>query len=198
MLPDFPLVKAQLERNLLLWALQQIPQIAPLLGEIRTFHQHEGKSGKLARVDESTDEIKYAPHQFGFTLTRDEMRRTDLPVLFAKLKELAERMAEAQETLMFARIGEAVEAVGNTVDAGGDFQPKHLFEMIEKMQMDFDPETGEPTGHILTMHPDTLKKVAPKIKEWEKDPAVTAEYERILAKKREEWRVREDRRKLVD
>ena len=107
-------------------------------------------------------------------------------------------MAEAQQTMMFTRLGEAVEKVGNTVDAGGDFQPKHLFEMLEKTQMEFDPETGEPTGHMFVMHPDTAAKIVPKVKEWEKDPAIKAEYERILAKKREEWRDREARRKLVD
>ena len=127
------------------------------------------------------------------------MRKTDLPALLEKLSDLAKRMAEAQETMLFSRVSAAAEAVGNTVDAGGDFKPEHFLEMVEKVQMDFDPATGEPSkGQVFVMHPDTAAKVVPKVKAWENDPAFKAEYDRIVAKKREEWRAREDRRKLVD
>jgi len=70
--------------------------------------------------------------------------------------------------------------------------------MLSQIQMEFDPATGKPTGHVFSMHPDTAAKVIPKLQAWEQDPAFKEEYERILEEKREEWRVREDRRKLVD
>lgn len=198
MLPDFPSVKAHLGVALIRWTQEQVPQIAPLLGQIGSFHQHEGKRGHLSRADKSSDEMKYEPHRFEFVLTREEMRKTDLPGLFEKLRKLAEQIADAQSTLMYTRISEAVEPIGNTVDAGGDFQPKHFFEMLSKIQMEFDPATGKPTGHVFSMHPDTAAKVIPKLQAWEQDPAFKEEYERILETKREEWRDREDRRKLVD
>jgi hypothetical protein len=199
MLPDFPSVKAHVESTLLRWCLAQIPQLAPLLGQIKSSHQHEGKRWHLSRSDKSTEETGFEMTHFEFVLTRDEMRRTDLPSLLEKLKDMAEQMAEAQETMLFSRVSAAAEAIGNTVDAGGDIKPEHLLEMLEKIQMDFDPATGEPAkGQVFVMHPDTAAKVVPKVKAWENDPAFRAEHDRIIARKREEWRAREDRRKLVD
>src|SRR5256885_11339750 len=106
------------------------------------------------------------------------MRKTDLPGLFAKLRKLAEQIAAAQSTLMYTRISEAVEPIGNTVDAGGDFRPKHFFEMLSRIQMEFDAATGKPTGHVFSVHPDTAAKDMPKIQAWEQDPAFNEEHER--------------------
>lgn len=199
MLPDFPAVKAHAQSHLLRWSLAQVPQLAPLLGQITHFHQHEGKSWDLTRSDKSTEEVVFTPARFEFVLTRDEMREIDLPGLFRKLTDMAQQMADAQESMMFAKISAAAESVGNTVNAGGDFRPEHFLEMIEKVQTDFDPKTGElKEGQVFVMHPDTAAKVVPKVKEWEKDPEFKAAYDRIMDRKREEWRAREDRRKLAD
>lgn len=198
MLPDYPEVKAYLRGVLLRWSQEQIPQFGPLLGEIGRFRQHEGRSAEMARSDDSLERMDYPATKFRIEITREEMKSLDLASLFAKFRVLAEQLAEAEEKMMFAKISDAAEAVGNTVSAGGDFRPEHFFDMLSKIQMEFDPETGQPTGHSFVMHPDTAAKIIPKMKAWESDPAFVAEHERILAKKREEWRAREDRRKLVD
>ena len=198
MLPDFPAVKAAMRSRVLRWCQAQIPMIAPVLGQVHRFQQHEGARAVLARGDQSSAEMTYGPAHFEFVLANEEMRAGDLGSLKSKLSGLAEQMAEVQSKLMFARIGEAAESVGNVVDAGGAFQQKHFLEMIEKVQTDFDPETGQPVNQSFVMHPDTAKKVIPQVQAWEKDPEFVAQYERIMDKKREEWRAREACRKLAD
>lgn len=199
MLPDFPKVKAHLQSQLLRWVQIQVPVIAPVLGQVKRFQQHEGKDGILSRADKSTAEMKYQSMQFEFALSRDQMRTTDMDALFTQLTALAEHMAKEQSTMLIERVSEAAEGVGNTIDAGGrPFEQRHLLEMFEKVQTDFDPETEKPTGQSFLMHPSLAAKVIPRAKEWEKDPNFVAEYERIMNKQREEWRAREDRRKLVD
>jgi hypothetical protein len=198
MFPDYPSIKAHVRGIFLRWAQEQVPALAPLLGEIGRFRQHEGRAGHLKRVDESTEIMEYPESSFPIEITRDEMRRLDLQGLFAKFHVLAEQLAEAQGTMMFSKVSEAVEATGNSVSAGGDFQPEHFFQMLSKIEMDFDPQTGEPRGHSWVMHPDTAAAMVPKMKAWETDPAFITEHERILALKREEWRAREDSRRLVD
>lgn len=198
MLPDFPEIKAHVRADLLRWAKRQIPQIAPLLGEIRQFRQHEGKTGHLVREDQSSETLDYPMSSFPIEITRDEMKVLDLPGLIGKFSRLAEQVAEAQARMTYAKVSEAAGAVGNTVSAGGDFRPEHFFELLSKIAMDFDPETGEPIGQTFVMHPDTAAKVIPLMQAWESDPSFVAEHQRILAVKREEWRAREDRRKLVD
>lgn len=119
MLPDYPAVKAHLRGVLLRWCQAQIPQIAPLLGEIGRFHQHEGRSAQLVRSDESVDTMDYPATEVPLEISRDEMKRLDLDALFAKLRGLAENLAEAQERMMFTKVSEAVEATGNTISAEG-------------------------------------------------------------------------------
>ena len=55
MLPDFARVKARANRDLLRWARQQIPAVAPLMQGVAAFRQHEGKIGKIVREDWSGD-----------------------------------------------------------------------------------------------------------------------------------------------
>jgi hypothetical protein len=153
----------------------------------------------MVRSDESQDTIDYRLESFEFVLNRDEMKRFDLPGLQQKLTELATRIGQSQTKRMLEVAGEAADSVGNVVHAGGDLTPDKFLEVFRRVQMDFDPQTLQPKpGFVWAMHPDTAASVVPKVKEWEKDPAFNAEYERIMAVKREEWRDREANRKLVD
>lgn len=198
MLPDFPEVKAHVRGTLLRWAKQQVPHFAPLLAEVGRFRQHEGRSGHLVRGDKSAEIINYPGSSFGIEVTKDEMKRLDLDGLIEKFGRLAQQIAEAEEQMMFAKVMEAAESVGNVVSADGDFRPEHFLELLSKTEMNFSPETGEPVGHQFVLDPDTAAKVIPLMREWESDPAFAAEHRRVLEAKREEWRAREDRRKLVD
>jgi hypothetical protein len=198
MLPDFPRVKAHLQSQLLRWVQAQVPVIAPILGQIRHYHQHEGRASLLARDDRSVAEMTFERKGFELVLDREGMKVTDMPGVYRKMAALAEDMAREQSTMLFAGVSKAVEEVGNTVSTGGVFEPHHLLEGIDKMQMEFDPASGEPVGQSFVMHPDTAAKLIPRMKEWEKDPQFVAEHARLLDKKRQEWRDRENRRKLVD
>jgi hypothetical protein len=198
MLPDFTLAKARANRDLLRWVQRQIPAVTPLIQGVAAFRQHEGKIGKLVRSDESEHTIDYRLESFEFTLDREEMKRFDLAGTQQKLTDLAKRVGEAQTKRMLEVAGEAADSVGNVVHAGGELTPDKLLEVFRRVQMDFDPQTLKPKpGFVWVMHPDMAATVIPKAKEWEKDQAFNEEYERILATKREEWRDREARRKLV-
>lgn len=73
-----------------------------------------------------------------------------------------------------------------------------ILEIFRTVEMEFDPKTLQLLpGFQFVMHPETAAKVVPKIQEWEKDPEFKAKHERIMERKREEWRDREARRKLV-
>lgn len=199
MLPDLPEVKTALRAKVLRFAVQQIPIIEPLLGEVGHMRQHEGRAGQMVRSDASTDELTYPRSEFGIPLSREEMKSLDLKGLLDKLNGLAEQMAEAQARMMLEKVSESAEQVGNTVSTGGgELTPEHLFEMMGKVEWSFDPETEKPTGMSFVMHPDTAAKIIPLVKEWEKDPEFKARHEQLVERKREEWRARENRRKLVD
>ena len=134
-----------------------------------------------------------------FVLNREEMKRFDLNALQQKLTEVANQIGRAQTQKMMEAVGEAAGAVGNVVNTGGELTQDKFLEVLRRVEMDFDPQTFQPTpGWVWVMHPDMAASVIPKVEEWENDPVFNAKRERILVVKREEWRDREANRKLVD
>lgn len=198
MLPDFPKVKRHARKELLRWTQRQIPNIAPLLKEVGRFTQHEGRSATLVRSDSSEGRMDYPETSFVFELPREEMRTLDLPKLERRLLEMAKQFANAQEMMMFRQLDEATEATGNIVNAGGELRPEHILETIRKVQMSFDPVTGEPQGMAFVVHPSQVEKLMSVWKQWEQDPVFMTQYGELLETKREEWRARESDRRLVD
>ncbi|GEM_PF-6533275 len=186
MLPDFVRVKRHTNRNLLRWVRVQIPELTPLIRGIATLKQHEGNfAGQNIELD--------------FVLTREELRRPDMEAIRQKLTDLARQIGQAQEKRLLEVAAEAADSVGNVVHATGEVTPDKILEVLRRVHMDFDPRTLQPTGgHAWVMAPETAAVVVPKLKEWEKVPEFTAEYEQIMSIKREEWNAREADRKLVD
>lgn len=70
--------------------------------------------------------------------------------------------------------------------------------MNRRLQMEFDPETLEPVNQMIVVHPSQAQSFIAQAKEWEKDPEFVAEMKEIRQRQIEEWRARENRRKLVD
>lgn len=198
MIPDFPHLKRRVNTRLLRFVRQQMPIVAPLLRDVLSYTQHEGRRGELTRADTSSDTTQLEAAQFRFELPKDEMRTLDFGSLKRRLTELAEQIAAHRSQLMLTRVGEAAAAVGNEVDAGGELKPEHLLEVMRKVHVDFDPVTNKPKpGFAWVMHPETATKVIAKAQEWEKDPTFIAELNRVEDQQREEWRAREARRKLA-
>lgn len=199
MLPDFPHLKRRVNTRLLRFVREQVPILAPLLRDVSSYTQHEGRRGDLTRADASTDTTLFEAAQFRFELPREEMRGFDLESLRRRLTELAGQIAAHQSQLMLTRVGEAAAAVGNEVNVGGELKPEHFLEMMRKVHVDFDPVTNKPKpGFSWVMHPDTATKVIAKVQEWEKDSTFMAELSRIEDQQREEWRAREARRILAE
>jgi len=165
MLPDFSRVKREANRRLTRWVEEQVPIVAPLMAQVRRFRQHEGKTGALSREDGSTATLDYPVSEFRFDMTRSEMKRADIAEVQRKLANLAERIGQEQTKRLLERVGDAASAVGNSINAGGELTPEIFLELFRRVQMDFDPRTGQPSGHVFVMHPDTAAKIAPKVKE---------------------------------
>jgi len=132
-----------------------------------------------------------------FTLDREEMKKFDFDTLKAKLLGVAENFAKAQEEMMLRRVSEAAHATGNIVSTKGEeFKPEHFFAMLRKILVDFDPETEIPRLPTLVIHSD--QGFEELNRQWENDHKLKAERDQIMKEKLEEWRVRENLRKLVD
>ena len=198
MLPDYPKIKRRADAFLRRYLKDEISKSAPFLSGIGRTVQHEGDEGSYEDVDGREEHIEYETMTAGLEITRDEMRHGSFSVIMAKYKRLAEILAEAQKKMMFAKVSEAAESVGNVVDAKDKPIREALLEMQRKIQLDFDPRTGEPRHHTMVINPETFDKIKDDLESLEGDSEFLAELSEIKQKQWMDWRDRESRRRLVD
>jgi hypothetical protein len=198
MLPDVAQVKKTLGARLVRRLQVLVDRRAPLMREIEV------------RLNTEGDRFSYQTHDSGrivkseYKAIRAELSlRKTIPSevrareLEGQLEEASGAIAQQQERMLFTTVSDAVERVGNAIDARGKpFHPSLLHEALRKIWVDFD-ESGQPILPTIVVHPDMLKKIGPKIKEWEADKKLKAEFDELMAQKREEWLARESNRKLV-
>lgn len=198
MLPDYPKIKRRADAFLRRYLKNEISKSAPLLKEIGRTVQHEGDEGTYEDVEGREDHIDYETMSAGLEITRDEMRHGSFSAVMAKFKRTAESLAEAQGKMMFTTASEAAESAGNVVDAKDMPIREALLEVQRKVQLDFDPRTGEPRHHTMVVNPEMFEKIKDDLEGLERDPGFLAELAEIRQKKWMDWRDRESRRRLVD
>jgi hypothetical protein len=197
MLPDFPVLKTEIQKIILAKLRQRIDTSDSVLSQIKRFTQHEGT------------EMRYEQHggeivQEGFEKigTQFEITIADVPTLVgekldAKLEEIAQEVISQSAKAFFKKLGESCEKVGTSIDARGEpVSAEMLLEMMSTVQMEFGPD-GKPTMSFV-IHPDMVpaaKKVGEQI---ENDPELKRKHEEIIARQREAWAARESNRKLAD
>lgn len=176
----------------------QVNVEAPILAEVRHTQIHEGESATMTRADASTDKIEFVAASAGVTIRREEMRRVTVEQLRDRIISMARQIAEHQSRTMFERLGEAIDEVGNAVSASEIGDKEAFLEMERRLQTDFDPKTLQPKNQIMVIHPSQLERWKQRIAEWEADPDFQEKHAKIREEKLEEWRARENRRKLAD
>jgi hypothetical protein len=200
MLPDFPTIRKELEARILLTLHEMVRQIEPILGEIGGITQHEGDA--IAYDQVTHDGIRVVTEGFKHARLDLETRVDDVPTLVgekldAKLRGIAEQIAAEMASGLRETLNATTEEVGNAMDAHGAPMSKELWlQAMQNIEMTFD-SAGRPQ-HILWASPKMIEFMQKAQEEWSKDREFVRKYKEVLAKKHEEWRDRESRRKLVD
>lgn len=198
MLPDYPHIKKEVQDILLRYLKERVFEHAPILRGIRRTAQHEGDKHLYSDVDGNADQIEYEEFATCESITRQAMRHGTFQVVLSTYDEMAEAFAEAQSKMLFATVSEAAASVGNVIHANGPLTKETFLELLETLQRDFHPRTGEPRSLSMVLHPDTLATIEHDLKSWEEDPQFVASLATIEQRQRLAWRDRESRRRLVD
>ena len=198
MLPDYPHMKKEVQDILMRYVKEGVFRRAPILRGIRRTAQHEGDKHPYTDVDGNENQIEYEEFATHVSITREELRHGTFQVVLSKYDEIAEAFAEAQSRMLFATVSEAAASVGNVVHANGPLTKETFLELLETVQRDFHPRTGEPQPLSMVLHPDTLARIEHDLKRWEEDPQFLSSLSRIEQRQRLAWRDRESRRRLVD
>ena len=199
MLPDFLKVKARLETMLnYQMELARLSHPGPLAA-IRESVVFEGNKITIIREDGSVDEMGFEEITAELQVNFAEVETMTHEMVLDKINRPAKEIEEKKAKFAYEQIGKAkaAEDAGNVVSADGKPSSiEMLFEMLEKIDLDFD-EAGNPSGTMFVAHPKLFPAIAKAISQAEAYPETAKRYQELMDQKREEWRVRENNRKLV-
>lgn len=197
MLPDFLKVKGKLQKmHDYVMKHAHLSHLGPL-ASIRELMVFEGNKTIIIREDGSVEEIGFEEITAELQVNFAEVETMTHEMVLDKINRPAKEIAGKKAKFAYEQIGKAAEEAGNVVSADGKpFSIEMLFEMLEKMDLDFD-EAGNPSGTGFVPPPKLFPAIAKVISQAEADPETARRYQALMDQKREEWRVRENNRKLV-
>lgn len=198
MLPDYPELKRKLQADLNLELRLLVNTHAPMASRIRAYLQMEGDKFTVETTDGRlvTKPFRRMEAKFGVPSSLSSVGTHEK--FLERASEAAKEIARQSEGILFSTLDEETRRVGNVLDAKGkSFDPNLMWDAVQKIDLDFDERTGHPKMPTVVVHPDMLKAIAQKLPDWERDPALRKRQAEVLAKKKDEWRDRESRRKLV-
>ncbi|MRR05774.1 MAG: hypothetical protein EG828_02345 [Deltaproteobacteria bacterium] len=197
MLPDLPRMKKDIAELFQIIFKNRLNAYLGVVGEVPRYIIKEGANPVTLRPDDSRDETKLQAASAETNFSIEEIPRLSVEQRIAKLDDAAREMASQISSHAFATINEAVDKVGNVVDAKGKpFSPEAVFEVLEKIQLDFD-EDGKHKEITVVIPPALSDRARETLVQLHSDPKLSLRYQELIEKKREEWRAREAARKLV-
>jgi hypothetical protein len=200
-LPDFLSLRRELEKHLIVRLTAMVHQKEPILAQITGLTLQEGDTIAYDQMTEAgmrTVSEDFKEGRAEFSVAYKEVATLSGEKLEAKLNEIAEDLARQHSEAVQAVLDRTTREVGNALDAGGTPLTREMhLQMMERVEMNFDPKTGRPEMTFWASQ-KMIESFQAAMDEWEKDPEFLQKSKEIMARKYEEWRDRESRRKLVD
>ena len=152
---------------------------------------------RVIRADGSIDETELQQASSELLLKMDEIADMSVQQRVQKLDEMAEDMARQMSTHLFGALSAGLNKAGQVVNQHGKpFDVDSVFEVLEKIQLDFD-ESGKHDEISIVIPPALSSRAREVFQRIASDPQLRVRHEEILLRKKLEWRDREAARKLV-
>ncbi|HKW73934.1 MAG TPA: hypothetical protein VJN64_00285 [Terriglobales bacterium] len=201
MLPDLPNSKRELEQYIFLRLHAAIKERNVLARHSKSIVQHEGDRmahDQITREGKRIVESEYERAEAGIMVPIEEVPTMVGPKLIEKLDQMADDIASQTSRSGYKKLDEVLTETGAGIDAGGKPLDAEMYlQALEGMEINFDPETLQPT-FVIVIHPD-LTPAMMKVKDTvENDPNFKRRYDDLIARKLKDWRDRESNRRLVD
>lgn len=198
MIPDFPEEKAKLMKALNDRFARKNRELLGYFAQIPAYAHHEGNKWAIASAGGDEREQEYKELGGEFALSVDEIPNMSPADILRLVDGVAEDSARQMHSEIMGEITRSVVESGRGIDAQGQPLDQEMFlQALESIDLSFKRDgTLEPPAII--MHPKLWEARKEEIESWESDPDFVARHELLLHRKREEWRAREARRKLVN
>lgn len=195
MLPDFPEAKARIHRVLMTPIRSAIREASLGAAQIRL---HEGDRSTVQREDGTIVDLMPEEARVEIEMPRERLQGMSLTEVQQIYTDVADDMAGQVAGSYFRAVDEAVARADTAVDAKwSEFTFDLFLETLDKKWLQFD-ENGELVPPAIVMSPQMWDSIKDEVASWDKNPEYSVRYDRLIERKREEWREREARRKLVD
>ena len=193
MLPDFLKTKEKLKKMLDSERKKaELLHLGPVADAPRSMII-EGNKFIIVYENGSCQEVKMEEATSRLEVKWEEVETMTHETILNKIDNVAKEMAEQIKKSYYETLSEAAEESGNVTSTDGKpLSVDIILEMVKKMHLSFDEE-GNPSGLTFAGSPKLRPVLAEIISQAESNPR----YQALMEQKREEWRVRESRRKLV-
>ncbi|WP_223618950.1 hypothetical protein [Lysobacter sp. ESA13C] len=196
MLPDLKSIKLKL-RNFHIDYVQRTAYSAMgMFSEIPRHQVHEGDAMRTIRADGTVEdsEVMHASAQTEIELSAIATMTADQRL--GELDNLAHQMANSMSLGLYSSLDQALDAAGQTVSARGRPGVEVVFEMLQKMQMEFD-DNGSVKNLIIGGGAEGVRAIRLALEQIKSTPELHDRYTKFMAEKMEAWRAREASRELV-
>ena len=193
MLPDFLKTKEKLKGMITSERKKaQLRHMGPF-AEIPQSNLIEGNKVLYIDEDGSSEEVTMEKAEVKIEIKLDEIEEMTHERVINKIDTMERDMAKKISNSAYELMSEAAKEAGNVISsAGKPISVCLLLEMIQDMHLSFDEE-GQASGLTFAGNPKLSPSLEEVILQFKTDPR----YRKLMEQKREEWRVRESRRKLV-
>jgi hypothetical protein len=194
-LPDFPETKRLFARAFTNYMSRRIRQISPF-GMIEHRRIFEGRRMRVTRSDDTSSESEMVQQSAVMEIKTADIETLTIDQVFEKISAMILEMASGQANTIRAHLAaeipdsQSIDGRGRKVDA------QMVIEMYEKIQVEFNPD-GTPHEIFVDGPIWTPERLAAIEREFNENPELKKKFDEMMAKKKEEWLVRESDRKLV-
>lgn len=197
MLPNFPLAKSLYGNHLLNYLEEQKNKyLGGVFSNIPHRQIYEGDRAVLVDPDGTERETKVQKLENSSLMDMNEI--ADNPTkAYEFYDKLAKMIAKSEHDLITSSIHDVTKETGNVLNYSGKIDPVQFFQMIDKLEIDFD-SNGNPSSMQFVGGEQAVEAYKRLMATIENDKILKKKYTHLLAKKRAEYRDRENSRKLVD
>lgn len=150
--------------------------------EIKITLHHEGDRSAIERENGVIEIIEIGEFADTITVDKKEIINENVGLFQEKVFDIGYRLGSEQANFARNIINKAVEKVGNIVEYKNVLGPEHIFEMLEKVQIDFD-EKDNPIKPGFWADPNTGQKILEILKTIEDTPELLKKHDEIIEKR---------------
>jgi hypothetical protein len=167
-----------------------------VLNDIRSHVIHEGEGASIRRTPLDIEPTAMKEASVETTMSFDEIDKMDLSYVLHKADQIAADFERQFTSELFKTMEEVTERTGQKVDAvGAPLTNEALIKIFSMMQINFE---NSPSGDItIVTAPGMIPTFEKLEREMNENPAIRANWNRMMETKHNEFREREINRNLV-